>query len=321
MSQPDPAALPRPSAAIDPPLPKGSVDTHFHIFPAYPLASPRPFTPAPFPNETAASFHASIGVERAVLVHSMAYGFDLSSLTDYVAEAGVAGVGALKPSDTAEEIRKLDAAGVRGVRAVFGPEVTTPARARGILHLAARLEAAGVVWSVLVQEWDAAIFDEILALADDIPASQALVVDHLGYLQGPWSSFPSSPGATITLSAPHLAPLPADTPGLQSLLALLKSYNVYVKLSAPYRVTEKPETLEHLVKAYAATPDKLIWGSDWPYVPLAHDIARWKAQGKGDVPTGFRSEDLGEWVGLLRSWLGEDVFTQALVTNAQKLYG
>lgn len=147
------------------------------------------------------------------------------------------------------------------------------------------------------------------------------MVDHLGYLQGPWSSYPSSPSATITLSAPHLAPVPDDTPGLASLLALLKSHNVYVKLSAPYRVTTKPETLEHLVKAYAATPDKLVWGTDWPYVPLAHDIARWKAEGKGEIPTGFRNEDLAQWVGLLRQWLDADTFTKAFATNAQKLYG
>lgn len=161
---PDPTALPPTSAHINPPLPKGTIDTHFHIFPDAALApaNKRPFTPAPFPNTTARAFHASLGVARSVLVHSMAFGPDLSTLKEYVgANDDVVGVGALTPSDGAEEIKRLDAAGVRGVRAVFGADVDTRGRALGIRELARRLEDAGVRWSVLVQEWDSAIFDEV----------------------------------------------------------------------------------------------------------------------------------------------------------------
>ncbi|MBO0758053.1 MAG: amidohydrolase family protein, partial [Bradyrhizobiaceae bacterium] len=57
----------------------------------------------------------------------------------------------------------------------------------------------------------------------------------------------------------------------ERLLALLRQEHVWMKLSAPYRVSENPlETRPNkawLAAILAVAADRCVWGSDWPHTP------------------------------------------------------
>ena len=81
----------------------------------------------------------------------------------------------------------------------------------------------------------------------DLPVP--LVIDHLG-----WPS----------------QALNSNTPGFQTLCALMAEGHVYTKLSAPYRMCNAPyDDIAACTKALiSANPERCLWGSDWPHVML-----------------------------------------------------
>ncbi|MCY1547914.1 4-sulfomuconolactone hydrolase [compost metagenome] len=107
--------------------------------------------------------------------------------------------------------------------------------------------------------------------------------------------------------------------GFKTVVSLLSGGNCYVKISAPYLVSEQPtqDNVEPLVKGLASVnSERLLWGSNWPH-PLG---------GLGDVTRGpvslFREVDDGVGVTRLASWLrDESLLTAVMVDNPAKLYG
>lgn len=137
------------------------------------------------------------------------------------------------------------------------------------------------------------------------------MIDHLGFLPGPWGQSPP-----VTPSAEECHKLPY----VEAVLALLSRENVYIKLSAPYRITESYEALEGLVGAIAkAAPSRIVWASDWPYVPVPEQIAAHKEK-EGNTELTFRTEDIPRWIKLLRGWLGEELFDRMMVENPSRIY-
>ena len=59
-----------------------------------------------------------------------------------------------------------------------------------------------------------------------------------------------------------------------ALLALVAQPHVWIKLSAPYRVSPNPLAIkpdaDWLTALLTAAPDRCLWGSDWPHTP-PHD--------------------------------------------------
>jgi len=142
------------------------------------------------------------------------------------------------------ELLAMDALGVRGIRLnVVNPQMLAIDDA---VAICARMRSHG--WHLQVHLMLAADGASTLArLADrvDVP----IVVDHFGR---------PAPGAAL----PRL------------LLDLVASGRVWVKLSAAYRISARPEhahaDLRPLVDALvAANPARLLWGSDWPHTELA----------------------------------------------------
>ncbi|BEI98444.1 hypothetical protein CcaverHIS631_0307430 [Cutaneotrichosporon cavernicola] len=300
------------SARINPPLPRGSWDTHFHIFPpSAPLAPNAPFTPPRIPLSEDERFHSQLGTPNRVLAHSFALA-DLSSLEQWVGGSGAGERRALvllTDDMGADEIVHRQREGVRGIRAVTKAE-DAKGKAREIKSMMERLQEAGVRWTVAVQEAATpGVWDHLLAIVDTMP-DQILMIDHLGFLPGPWNQNPPLiPTAEECCKLPHV----------DAVLALLSRKNTYIKLSAPYRLTSRYEALEGLVKAVAkAAPERIVWASDWPFVPTPAEIKASKE--RGDTEVTFQPEDMPKWITLLREWLGEDLFNKMMVANPAKIY-
>ena len=271
-----------------PPLavPAGACDVHAHVFaPAgvYPYAARRPYTPAPDTGLAAyRRMLGAIGFERAVLVHSNIYGPDNRATTDALAASAGAfrGIALVRPGVDDRTLATLAAAGMRGVRInlEFPGELTLD----DVERLAARLAALGWHLQMLTSsERLPAIAGRLLALPLDV------VIDHMGL-----------PANDADLSAP----------GFASLLELLASGKVWVKLSAPYyAVADAPGYAFATTVArrlLAARPDRMLFGTNWPHpqsdpVPDEGQLVDWIAAVAGDPA----------------------VLRQILVDNPARLYG
>lgn len=236
------------AAGATPAMPAGAVDCHNHIMgprDKYPYAADRVYTP---PEATVAdlkALRARIGTARNVLVTPSVYGTDNRCLVDALAELEGSARGiAVLPLDVSDaELRRLDTAGVRGVRLSLGgtgryTAQTTPA---AIASLSPRFFKLG--WNIEI----VGALDVIAGLAPAIAACRVpVVIDHFAGANG---------GGT-------------DQKGFATILDLVRARNTYVKLSAPYNRSSKPDYSDMLPLArtfIAAGPDRMLWGTNWPH--------------------------------------------------------
>jgi predicted TIM-barrel fold metal-dependent hydrolase len=232
-------------------LPKGSIDTHVHVFEKrYPLSPARGYTP---PDSTLADLkhlHATLGVDRVVFTQPSVYGTDNSAILDGAAalNAEVANrarcVVAIAMDIGDDELAALDKAGARGVRLNFDNKGGMPITLDRIGELAARIKPFG--WHI---EW---LFPgkDIIEL---MPVFAAL---------------------TVPMSIGHFAYQPAtagvSAPGFQALLELMRRGNTWMKISGANRVSETDlppyDDVKPMAHALiAAAPERIMWGTDWPH--------------------------------------------------------
>jgi predicted TIM-barrel fold metal-dependent hydrolase len=233
------------------------VDTHAHIFRrGLPLASVRRY--APDHDATLADYLRMLdahGIARGVLVQPSFLGTDNSHLLEGLAAAPrrLRGIAVVSPDAGADELARLDACGVVGLRLnlVGGaplPDLAAPPW-RTLLRAAADLG-----WQVEVHR---EARDLPLLLAPLLDAGVNVVVDHFGR---------PDPAAGI-----------AD-PGFRALLETGSSRRVWVKLSAAYRngAGGAGERIAHaampLLRA-AFGLDRLLWGSDWPHTRFEQEAS------------------------------------------------
>ena len=253
-------------------LPKGSIDTHVHVFePGYPLSPARGYTP---PHSTRADLkhlHATLGIERVVFTQPSIYGIDNSAILDAMAALNretpdrARAVIAVDLNITQEDISKLDKAGVRGVRLNTDNKGGMPIAFSDIPELTARIRPFGWHLEFLFPGKD--ILELVpLFRTIEVPISIA----HFGYQ-------PASAGV--------------QAPGFQALLELVRDGNTWVKISGANRVSrgDLPPYDDVAPMAHAlieAGPGRVMWGTDWPhpnkYVVNPND---------GDLVDAF-----GEWV-------------------------
>lgn len=289
---------PRPTPADRDWMPPGATDTHVHVFDGrhFPLPSDRTYTPADATVAQLQARHGAWGIGRVVVVQPSVYGRDNGCLLAAIATlgtqcaVGIAVVDARSITDA--ELQRLHDAGVRGVRLNF--------------KTAGRVDEAGV----------AAELQRVAAL-----------IRQPGWcvqLHGPASTLGCVARQIDRFHVPvvldHFAGLGAAE-GLQTLRALLETGRVWVKLSAPYRVSaQAPDfadlrpVAEALIEAY---PARLLWGSDWPHTGgdgvRSGDLNRIEPFRQVDIPAALRA---------LRQWAGDDRRLRAiLVDNPAALYG
>ncbi len=228
-----------------------------------------------------------IGTSRNVIVQPSTYGVFNDGLIEALSECGptARGVAVVNASVTDDELKRLDAARVRGVRF----NLATPGGATTIEMLepvAKRIAPMG--WHVQFN-MSADMTLAAKEVLNRLPCQ--IVFDHLAHMPQP-----------AGISHPAYA----------VVVDLLQKGKAWVKLSGAYADTKVgPPTYADstaVAQAYVkAAPERLVWGSDWPHP---------SEQGKKELPDDALLFDL------LAQWAPDEaVRNRILVDNPAKLYG
>lgn len=226
-----------------------------------------------------------LGLERAVLVQANGYGFDIRCLLDALSQAGDAarGIAVIKPDITDEQLVELHRNGVRGVRFMLIPNAQGALGWEALEPISARIAELGWVINLQVDGRLLADYEQRLHA---LPS--ALSIDHTGKF---------------------LEPVGTDHIGFKSLLRLLDTGNVWVKVSAPYETSKTGaphyEDVSQLARALVQIhPDRCLWASNWPH------------PGRDPMPDDLAMLDL------LSEWAPDtQVRRKILVDNPAQLYG
>jgi D-galactarolactone isomerase len=264
--------------------PAGTCDCHLHIYGppgAFPAASP---TPAGAGLEDYRCLQRQLGLERAVIVQPVAYGFDNRCTLESTAALGEAGRCIVIPDPSADgaTLAALHEGGARGVRFHMLPD--GPLGWDALAPLAARIAPLG--WHVQLQMRGAGLPEAEARLAA-LPVP--VVIDHIGRFEGGTSQ---------------------SAPPFRTLLRLLESGQGWVKLSAPYWSSTAgapfPDVAPLVRRLAEVAPERLLFATNWPHPSLAPD----------------RRADDRALMELLLGWLPDEASRRrVLVENPARLYG
>jgi len=269
-------------------VPPNSCDCHHHIYDERFKYLPNAvLKPAPAPVSTYRRLQARLGTTRSVVVTPSTYGTDNSCTIDAIQQLGsqARGVAVVDSSVTDAELKRLDAAGIRGIR--FNISRGAAATVDMMEPLSRRIEPLG--WHIQVH----IVGSELPNIAGTLDrVVSPIVFDHLGRIPQP---------AGIS----H--------PGFAVIARLIERGRTWVKLSEADRDSKSGpprfEDTARLVAAYIKlAPERLVWGSDWPH-PAATN---------GELPL----PDDAELLDLVVDWApDEKLRKQILVDNPAVLYG
>ena len=279
-------------------LPAGSCDSHTHVFldpHQYPWAADRRYTPPPASIEQLVQLHDALGIERVVIVQPSVYAADNAATLQARRQLGprrARGVAVIDDAHTDNALDQMHALGIRGVRVNLEIDQASDATAATAQLRATAARVARLGWHVQVY----ANLPLLAACADVLAALPVPVV--LDHYAGAYAA-----GGI-------------EQPGLSTVLELLAGGNAYVKLSAPYRLSQVPgyADMEPLARQVIATrADRLVWGSDWPHPQPGTQLD------PHAISTPFEV-DSGAVLTALRAWTDDATFHQILVQNPARLY-
>ena len=230
--------------------PPGAVDAHCHVFgpgDVFPYAPERKYTPCDAPKEKLWELRDYLGLERNVIVQATCHGADNRALVDALeASNGRArGVATVKQDVSDEELRALDAAGVRGVRFNFVKRLVDTTPREVLLSIAERIKPLG--WHIVIY-FEAQELPELYEFFTSLPTT--VVVDHMG-----------RPDVTR----------PVDGPEFELFIRLLReNRNFWSKVSCPERLSKTgPDAYQDVVpfarRVVETFPERVLWGTDWPH--------------------------------------------------------
>jgi predicted TIM-barrel fold metal-dependent hydrolase len=291
----------QPATAVSFAVPAGACDCHTHIFgdPArYPFWAGRGYTPETALPDEMAKLLAALHIERVVIVTPSVYGTDNSATLDGMKARGrnARGVAVIDDATPERELDAMARAGVLGVRLnLVNAGVNDPAAARERLERAAR-RVRRLNWHVQVLT-TLPVIARIKGAILDCPVP--VVIDHFGGAQ---------------------AELGVEQPGFSDLVECVRSGKAYVKISAVYRVSKRPDYSDAapLAKALiAANSERVVWGSDWPHP----DSGTVPGRKPTDLAPLLQVDD-GKVLNLLPVWAPDAaVRKRILVDNPARLYG
>jgi 2-pyrone-4,6-dicarboxylate lactonase len=229
-------------------LPPASCDAHFHIFGPgrrFPYAEGRPFTPPDAPKEALFALHRHLGFERGVIVQTTAHGTDHAALLDALeaGEGSYCGVALLSATTPVEEVARLDAAGICGVRFHFVPKLGAAPTLDDVWTIVRLVQPFG--WHVAIH----VIGNALLSVVDFIRAIELpVVIDHIARTD-------VSEGA--------------DGPAFTALRRLIDTGKVWVKLSGIDRISRQDPPFRDAIELARViarqAPQRIVWGTDWPH--------------------------------------------------------
>ncbi len=271
-------------------LPKGSIDTHVHIFEShFPLFEGRGYNPPNSTLEDLIHLHTTLGVDRVVFTQPSVYGVDNSAilkginvLNEKVANKA-RGVCAIKMDASEASLQELHDQGIRGVRLNLDNKGGMPLELTEISKLEDKIKGFGWHLEYLFPGKDIVELESVLSNAS-VPVS----IGHFAY-------------------QPATAGINAD--GFKTLLRLVKDGNTWIKISGANRVSESdlPPYNDVLPMARAlveANPDNVMWGTDWPH-PNKYEV-------------NPNDGDLVNWFG---EWITDDAMrARIMVDNSEAFY-
>ncbi|MEQ8707750.1 MAG: amidohydrolase family protein [Rhodospirillales bacterium] len=275
-------------------LPAGAWDCHIHVFPdprEFPFAPGRRYTPGVVEPGDALALLRRLGAAHAVIQHASPYGGDNASLVWSVAAlAGVAaGVAACPSVDimAGRDPADWSSSGIAGFRLHDGESDR---------QTAAVLSAAGSWLAGSRMHLD-------LHVSGERAEALVPVIADLG----------------VPVVLDHFAGIPPERGQLpQALKMLMDQENVWLKLSAAYRVRGlMPDGVADAVAVLMDQyPTRCLWGSDWPHTPPHPDDP---ARRQSVQP--FRNIDTVAEVTRLAAQLTDDQKQLLFTENPARLYG
>lgn len=228
--------------------PPGAVDAHCHVF--GPMArfafSPKAkYLPEDAGPDMLFALRDHLGFSRNVIVQASCHGTDNSATLNAIAEANgkARGVAVVDPAIPEDELARLHAGGMRGIRFNFLKRLVDNAPKDRFLEVSRRLPQG---WHVVIY-FEADILEELRPFMAAIPVP--IVVDHMGrpdVTQGP------------------------SGPDMKAFRALLESReDIWFKPTCPDRLDGSGDPWDAFAHAVAPLvadyPDRCIWGTDWPH--------------------------------------------------------
>ena len=240
-------------------LPPGAVDAHCHVFgpgDEFPYAPERKYTPCDASKEQLFALRDHLGISRNVIVQATCHGADNSAMLDAVRASGgrACGIATVGPDVTEAELRRLDGAGVRGVRFNFVKRLVSTAPKSDLGIIAQKIASLG--WHVVIY-FEGPDLEELEGFFASLPTP--LVVDHMG-----------RPDVTRHVGGPEFS----------RFLSFVEHNDVWVKVSCPERLSVTgPAGLDGEKNPYTDVvpfarrvidefPDQVLWGTDWPHPNL-----------------------------------------------------
>jgi predicted TIM-barrel fold metal-dependent hydrolase len=230
-----------------------------------------------------------------VIVQPSFYGFDNTCMLDAMAELGASarGIAVVAPNTPLATLRDLDAKGVRGLRInLESAGNRDPKAAAAFLQQYAAL-AKPLNWHLQVFA-AVTVIGQIAGQIADLGVP--VVVDHFGL------------------------PAAADgfgQRGFGGMFDLVTAKLIYVKLSAPYRVSKLPDysDTDWLGRTLIqGAPDRMLWASDWPHTQTIPGRPL-------DQPTPFYRIDQPAVMRRFASWCYDEAIRKMiLVDNPARLY-
>lgn len=256
-------------------LPRDACDCHTHIFGplnVFPLQHQPVYEVPDTPLNEHDTYRDCLGVDRAVLIQPAPYGVDPSAILAAIARHSDAlrGIAVASADVSDEKLAEWKRGGIAGLRFTqmktpTGKPYTGSVSFEEMAAFGSRLNNAGLhaqLWGAMPD-----LVDWIPRLSEQgVP----LVIDHLG--------------------VPDLGYSISD-PTVRMFLKLLEQHDVWVKLSL-CRVGDLEQNFEQAKPIHDALiktiPNKLLWGSDWPFIrkhpaPDAGKLLDYFAEWVGDV--------------------------------------
>lgn len=280
----------------------GACDCHVHVVgpaAAFPQSATRSYTAAEASLETLQALGAPEHVSRFVIVQASFYGTDNSCLLAALDQLGNNG---------------------RGVAAIdlkhASPSMLDEYENRGVRGLRVNLYSKSLLFA------PERICDLIHAALDKVP-SRRWHVEIIAPASLLLNASKVIAGARIPVVLDHYALAGSASPDSaegRQLLDLVALPNVWVKLTAPYRVSADPlattPPADWLAALLQAAPNRCVWGSDWPHTPVDAD------QKARDEIAPYRKISYARLCKDFLAALPDPAFARRiLVENPQRLYG